>query len=172
MPRFSPPARMPESHTTGLGHDASVSVEGEGQMGFLVGPSPRQAKHWAKQYRTEIAASSSSVLSTFVAVSIIIGPNGVLAGGRGVKFADLHCSILWTPSRLECKRELLSPYTSPQTSVAGAHGRIGTVSNTSPVASSTPTRLRVSRASGGVSLSRSPCYSTGVPHFRLLSAEP
>lgn len=65
-----PPTRMPESHTTGLGHDASVSVEGEGQMGFIVGPSPRQAKHWAKKYRTEIAASSSSVLSTFVAVSI------------------------------------------------------------------------------------------------------
>ena len=32
-------------------------------------PSSKQAKHWAKQYRTEIAASSSSVLSTFVAVS-------------------------------------------------------------------------------------------------------
>lgn len=105
---------MPESHTTGLGHDASVSVEGEGQMGFLVGPSPRQAKHWAKQYRTEIAASSSSVLSTFVAVSItIIGPNGTLAGVRGVNLADLDCSILWTPSRRECKRELLSPSTSP-----------------------------------------------------------
>ncbi|KAL8718762.1 MAG: hypothetical protein Q9225_004142 [Loekoesia sp. 1 TL-2023] len=32
-------------------------------------PSPQQRKHWAKQYRTEIAASSSSVLSTFAAVS-------------------------------------------------------------------------------------------------------
>ncbi|MCJ1255725.1 hypothetical protein MMC24_003542 [Lignoscripta atroalba] len=32
-----------------------------------LGPTPQQAKHWAKKYRTEIAASSSSVLSTFVA---------------------------------------------------------------------------------------------------------
>lgn len=32
-------------------------------------PSPQQRKHWAKQYRTEIAASSSSLLSTFAAVS-------------------------------------------------------------------------------------------------------
>lgn len=30
---------------------------------------PRQARHWAKQYRTEIAAGSSSILSTFSAVS-------------------------------------------------------------------------------------------------------
>ena len=32
-------------------------------------PNPKVAKHWAKRYRTEIAASSSSVLSTFFAVS-------------------------------------------------------------------------------------------------------
>lgn len=32
-------------------------------------PNPQQRKHWAKQYRTEIAASSSSLLSTFAAVS-------------------------------------------------------------------------------------------------------
>ena len=31
-------------------------------------PTPGQARHWAKVYRTEIAAGSSSVLSTFVAV--------------------------------------------------------------------------------------------------------
>lgn len=32
-------------------------------------PVPRQAtKHWAKQYRTELAAGSSSVFSTFTAV--------------------------------------------------------------------------------------------------------
>ena len=31
--------------------------------------SGKRNKHWAKQYRTEIAASTSSVLSTFVAVS-------------------------------------------------------------------------------------------------------
>ncbi|KAL8938872.1 MAG: hypothetical protein Q9211_003008 [Gyalolechia sp. 1 TL-2023] len=30
-------------------------------------PNPQQRKHWAKQYRTEIAASSSSLLSTFAA---------------------------------------------------------------------------------------------------------
>lgn len=33
----------------------------------LIPNSPRR-KHWAKQYRTEIAASSSSLLSTFAAV--------------------------------------------------------------------------------------------------------
>ena len=32
--------------------------------------APRQASHWAKQYRTEIAAGSSSILSTFSAVSL------------------------------------------------------------------------------------------------------
>lgn len=32
-------------------------------------PNSQQRKHWAKQYRTEIAASTSSVLSTFAAVS-------------------------------------------------------------------------------------------------------
>ncbi|KAL8914800.1 MAG: hypothetical protein Q9171_000636 [Xanthocarpia ochracea] len=30
-------------------------------------PNPQRRKHWAKQYRTEIAASSSSLLSTFAA---------------------------------------------------------------------------------------------------------
>ena len=34
-------------------------------------PSPQEAKHWAKQYRTEIAAGSSSVLSTFAAVRLL-----------------------------------------------------------------------------------------------------
>lgn len=32
-------------------------------------PTPRQAKHWAKQYRTAIATLSGSVLSTCMAVS-------------------------------------------------------------------------------------------------------
>ncbi|KAL8734947.1 MAG: hypothetical protein Q9181_003015 [Wetmoreana brouardii] len=32
-------------------------------------PNSQQRKHWAKQYRTEIAASSSSILSTFAASS-------------------------------------------------------------------------------------------------------
>ncbi len=31
-------------------------------------PTIQQRKHWAKKYRTELAASGSSVLSTFVAV--------------------------------------------------------------------------------------------------------
>jgi hypothetical protein len=30
-----------------------------------------QAKRWTKRYRTEVAASSSSLLSTFVAVSLL-----------------------------------------------------------------------------------------------------
>ena len=33
-------------------------------------PSNKPAKHWAKQYRTEIAASTSSVFSTFMAVRL------------------------------------------------------------------------------------------------------
>lgn len=31
-------------------------------------PNPQQRKHWAKHYRTEIAASTSSLFSTFAAV--------------------------------------------------------------------------------------------------------
>ena len=31
-------------------------------------PHPKQTRHWAKQYRTEISALSSSVLATFAAV--------------------------------------------------------------------------------------------------------
>lgn len=31
-------------------------------------PDPQRRKHWAKHYRTEIAASTSSLLSTFAAV--------------------------------------------------------------------------------------------------------
>lgn len=34
--------------------------------------APRQARHWAKQYRTEIAAGTSSILSTFSAVGLDI----------------------------------------------------------------------------------------------------
>jgi len=34
-----------------------------------------QAKRWTKKYRTEVAASSSSLLSTFVAVSTQASPN-------------------------------------------------------------------------------------------------
>ncbi|MCJ1361701.1 hypothetical protein MMC16_000801 [Acarospora aff. strigata] len=62
---------MPESHTTGLGHDGSVAAGRNAQTSIFMAPSPQQAKHWAKQYRTEIAASSSSVLSTFVAVGAL-----------------------------------------------------------------------------------------------------
>ncbi|MCJ1355089.1 MAG: hypothetical protein MMC33_005080 [Icmadophila ericetorum] len=42
-------------------------------------PNPKLVKHWAKRYRTEIAASSSSVLSTFFAVSDLIEEKGALA---------------------------------------------------------------------------------------------
>ncbi|KAI4201790.1 MAG: hypothetical protein LQ350_002990 [Teloschistes chrysophthalmus] len=45
--------------------------DGDGSAGLPTSspliPSPQQRKHWAKQYRTEIAASSSSILSTFAA---------------------------------------------------------------------------------------------------------
>ncbi|KAL8793472.1 MAG: hypothetical protein Q9195_003955 [Heterodermia aff. obscurata] len=32
-----------------------------------IAPTEKQAKHWAKLYRTEISASTSSVFSTFIA---------------------------------------------------------------------------------------------------------
>lgn len=69
--------------------------------------TPRQARHWAKQYRTEIAAGSSSVLSTFSAVSPD-SPN-VIAGKQYINVAG---STPWTPSKLECKRtySILSLY--------------------------------------------------------------
>ena len=67
-----------------------------------IAPSSKQAKHWAKQYRTEIAASSSSVLSTFVAVS------SDLAYEQNLDvFAKAVGSIPWIRSRLACKRTSL-----------------------------------------------------------------
>lgn len=64
---------MTDSNKRG-GEDAKEGVDQSAldapetsKMSAIV-PSTKQAKHWAKQYRTEIAASSSSVLSTFVAV--------------------------------------------------------------------------------------------------------
>lgn len=62
-----------------------------------LGPTPGQAKHWAKIYRTEIAACSSSILSTFLAVS--------KDGERDYyRCANYALSILWILSRLVCKR--------------------------------------------------------------------
>lgn len=49
--------------------------------------TPRQARHWAKQYRTEIAAGSSSILSTFSAVSL-----GILVAREG-RMTDITASI-------------------------------------------------------------------------------
>lgn len=62
-----------------------------------LGPTPGQAKHWAKIYRTEIAACSSSILSTFLAVS----RDGEM---DYYKCANSILSILWILSRLVCKR--------------------------------------------------------------------
>ena len=50
------------------GAEQSASYAPETSKMSAIVPSTKQAKHWAKQYRTEIAASSSSILSTFVAV--------------------------------------------------------------------------------------------------------
>lgn len=62
-----------------------------------LGPTPGQAKHWAKIYRTEIAACSSSILSTFLAVS--------KDGERDYyRCANYALSIPWILSRLVCKR--------------------------------------------------------------------
>lgn len=62
-----------------------------------LGPTPGQAKHWAKIYRTEIAACSSSILSTFLAVS----KDGERDSYRRANYGH---SILWILSRLVCKR--------------------------------------------------------------------
>lgn len=62
-----------------------------------LGPTPGQAKHWAKIYRTEIAACSSSILSTFLAVS----EDGEMDYHR---CSNYGLSILWILSRLVCKR--------------------------------------------------------------------
>ena len=64
-------------------------------------PSSQQAKHWAKKYRTEIAAGSSSVLSTFAAVGIIYHKSRD-SGAR----LTWTCSSLWIPSKPECRRAL------------------------------------------------------------------
>ncbi|KAL9584156.1 MAG: hypothetical protein Q9212_002291 [Teloschistes hypoglaucus] len=68
-------------------------------------PSPQQRKHWAKQYRTEIAASSSSILSTFAAVS------WALANPNKEPFPLTSFSTLSIRSRLACKR-CLAPLAS------------------------------------------------------------
>lgn len=58
-----------------------------------------QAKRWTKRYRTEVAASSSSLLSTFVAVSVHVG-----GSYEHCTMLTVH-SIHWTLSRHACKRE-------------------------------------------------------------------
>lgn len=50
--------------------ESPVPEKPEMSKAFPIVATPRQAKHWAKQYRTEIAAGSSSILSTFSAVSL------------------------------------------------------------------------------------------------------
>ncbi|KAL8725522.1 MAG: hypothetical protein Q9166_007308 [cf. Caloplaca sp. 2 TL-2023] len=62
---------MPELHKPSSNADGSLpktttQPSSMPKTSALV-PSRRQRKHWAKQYRTEIAASSSSLLSTFAA---------------------------------------------------------------------------------------------------------
>ncbi len=63
-------------------------------------PIIQQRKHWAKKYRTEIAASGSSVLSTFVAVSSIRVREVLTA----MLIIDVSNSTPWTLSRLACRR--------------------------------------------------------------------
>lgn len=60
-------------------------------------PNSQRRKHWAKQYRTEIAASSSSLLSTFAAVR----PPGRQREGNMGLTGD---SIPWIRSKRACKR--------------------------------------------------------------------
>lgn len=64
-----------------------------------------QAKRWTKRYRTEVAASSSSLLSTFAAVR-----HPVLQAITSTLEVLIASSILWTRSRPACKRTPASPY--------------------------------------------------------------
>ncbi|KAL8962576.1 MAG: hypothetical protein Q9193_001034 [Seirophora villosa] len=57
-------------------------------------PTPQQRKHWAKQYRTEIAASSSSLLSTFAA------PEGCRVLGD-VASGDVKLGHIWPPTVIQ-----------------------------------------------------------------------
>ena len=109
-------------------------------------PNPKQAKHWAKKWRTEIASSSSSVLSTLVAVG-----QGLTQGSiSGHLELIIGGSILWTRSRPACKRthssvpfyELFRLYTDCFSA---------TSFSTSRTASNILTRLKASKAFGEVS---------------------
>lgn len=62
-------------------------------------PTSQQAKLWAKYYRTAIAAGSSSILSTFVAVSV-----NYYSNVNEHRNADDFGSTPWTRSKLVCKR--------------------------------------------------------------------
>jgi hypothetical protein len=62
-----------------------------------------QAKRWTKKYRTEVAASSSSLLSTFSAVcEAYLGDN---MSGEVL----IASSILWIRSRPDYKRMSIFP---------------------------------------------------------------
>lgn len=63
-----------------------------------------QAKRWTKRYRTEVAASSSSLLSTFAAVSQPIHGDLLLSSE-----ALTASSILSTRSKPACKRMPVFP---------------------------------------------------------------
>lgn len=62
-------------------------------------------KRWVKRYRTEVAASMSSILSTFVAVSTL--PSPLLLYHTSVVLT--LPSFLWTQSRPVCKPTSMIP---------------------------------------------------------------
>ena len=72
---------------------------------FQVPVTGERSKRWMKHYRTEIAASTSSVLSTFVAVSAL--PDWRRGHASYQQKADWSMidSTLSTQSRHACKRE-------------------------------------------------------------------
>ena len=53
-----------QRHETAGSNDNKINMSNTTPLA----PSQAQARHWAKHYRTEIAASSSTVLATFVSV--------------------------------------------------------------------------------------------------------
>ena len=84
---------IPDAKNRRIRDDESTKSPGPhpGMSGMSpIVPTPPQAKHWAKQYRTEIAASSSSVLSTFVAVS---GYSWVQFTGGVLMFAPVSVGL-------------------------------------------------------------------------------
>ena len=136
----------------------------------------RNSKRWMKNYRTEIAASSSSVLSTLAAVS---HARPAMIRQTLIVLCTVSIGLGQDPDA-----SVRSLHTRNR-NVSHGNNLIDITSNRSPTASSTPTRLRVHEAFGAVSrtvirnrraglingqfrMHRSACKHYSCPHRLLL----